>query len=159
MNEPASPKPRTALILLGCPQVPVQTSIALWLCAALNKQEIGCLVGGTPAARSLLEVADPDHHYLTDVGDLDTIIEEIADGKRDVDAVFVLIHNEAGVAYAATMAEISAGTTYALIFGDAAEERAQEMEGLGCRLIPAKGSHNPLPLKRKVQEVLKSWDA
>jgi len=159
MNEPVPQKPRNALILLGCPQVPVQTSIALWLCAALRRREIPCLVGGTPAARSLLEVADPDHHYLTEVGDLDTIIEEIADGKRDVDAVFVLIHNEAAVAYAATMAVISAGTTYALIFGDAAEERAQEMEGLGCRLIAVKGSHNPLPLKRKVQEVLTAWDA
>ncbi|HDQ08063.1 MAG TPA: DUF1890 domain-containing protein [Methanoculleus sp.] len=159
MNEPVPQKPETALILLGCPQVPVQTSIALWLCAALKKQGITCLVGGTPAARSLLEVADPDHHYLTNVGDLDAIIEEIADGKRDVDAVFVLIHNDAGVAYAATMAEISAGTTYALIFGDAAEERAQEIEGLGCRVIAVKGSHNPLPLKRKVQEVLSSWDA
>jgi hypothetical protein len=159
MNEPASPKPRTALILLGCPQVPVQTSIALWLCAALNKQEIGCLVGGTPAARSLLEVADPDHHYLTDVGDLDAIIEEIADEKRDVDAIFVLVHNQAAVAYAATMAVISAGTTYALIFGDETEARQQELEGTGCRLIAAKGSHNPLPLKRRVQEVLSSWDA
>ena len=159
MNEPSPQKPRTALILLGCPQVPIQTSIALWLCAALGRRGIPCLVGGTPAARSLLEVADPDHHYLTDVGDLDTIIEGMAEKKRDVDVVFVLIHNPAAVAYAATMAEISAGITYGLVFGDAAEERAQEMEGLGCRVIAVKGSHNPLPLKRRVQEVLSSWDA
>ncbi|MBT8507530.1 hypothetical protein AZH53_03720 [Methanomicrobiaceae archaeon CYW5] len=152
-------KPRNALILLGCPQVPVQTSIALWLCAALNRRNIPCLVGGTPAARSLLEVADPDHHYLTEVADLDTVIEELAGGTRTVDAAFVLVHNTAAVAYAATMQEIAGGTTYALLFGEETETRMADLEGVGCRVIAAKGSHNPLPLKRRVQEVLDTWDA
>ena len=142
MNEPLPQKPQNALILLGCPQVPIQTSIALWLCAALKNSGIRCLVGGTPSARLLLEVADPERHYLT-----------------EVDAVFVLIHNQAAVAYAATMAEIAGGTTYALLFGEETESRLQEMEGISCQLVTAKGSHNPLPLKRKIQEVITAWDA
>jgi len=159
MNEPVPQKPQNALILLGCPQVPIQTSIALWLCAALKNSGISCLVGGTPSARLLLEVADPERHYLTEVGDLDDIIDEIAEGNREVDAVFVLIHNQAAVAYAATMAEIAGGTTYALLFGEETESRLQEIEGINCQLVAAKGSHNPLPLKRKIQEVITAWDA
>ena len=155
----ASTTPKNALILLGCPQVPVQTSIALWLCAALNTRGVPCLVGGTPAARALLEVADPDRHYLTETGDLDAIIDAIAEGTREVDAVFVLVHNEAAVAYTATMVALGSGTTYALVFGGETEERIGDLAEVDCHIIAAEGSHNPRPLRRQVQEVLDTWDA
>jgi len=50
---------KTALILLGCPQVPVQTSMALYLVHGLKQQGIRPVIAGTTAARKLMEVADP----------------------------------------------------------------------------------------------------
>jgi hypothetical protein len=148
---------KTALVMLGCPQVPIQTSAAIYLVNELKKKGLETTVAGTKAALSLIKVADPDRHYLDEQIDLDRCIEVIAENERDFDLCFIFVHNNAGIAYTATMAAISQARLYAILFGGEAETLATEME-VTCEKIVAKGSHNPLPLKRKLDGVLE-WVA
>ncbi len=73
----------SALLVLGCPQVPVQTSIALYLINRLKKSGFVPVVAGNKAANTLLVIADPDRHYLGEVMDLDRAVAMITDKKRD----------------------------------------------------------------------------
>ncbi len=148
---------QTALLLLGCPQVPVQTSMVLYLAHGLSERGIRPVIAGTTAARRLMEVADPGRHYLGEMNDLDKMIDEITEKKRDFDLCFVFIHNDSGIAYAGTMAYISKARVYALIFGEHAEELAGEIE-FPCEIVAAKATHNPMPLKRRLEEVMQ-WAA
>ncbi len=155
-DEPSIPQ-KTALIVLGCPQVPVQTSIALYLINRLKKAGIAPVVAGNKAANTLLVVADMDRHYLGEVMDLDRAVALVSDRKRDFDLCFVFIHNDAGVSYTATMGAISKAKLYALVYGEHYEEQAKKID-FPCVTIAAKAVHNPLPLKKAIDEV-KPWDA
>ena len=144
---------QTALILLGCPQVPVQTSMALYLVHTLKRQGIRPVVAGTPAARKLLEIGDPDRHYLSEMTDLDAAIDAVTEKRQDFDLCFVFAHNDSGIAYAGTMAYISGARLYALLFGEHADDLAAEIE-FPCEVVAAKATHNPMPLKRRLDEVM-----
>ena len=150
-DEPATP-PVTALLVLGCPQVPVQTSIAFYLMNRLKKAGIVPVIAGNKAANTLLVVGDPDRHYLGEVMDLDRAIAQISEKKRDFDRCFVFIHNDAGVTYAATMGAISHAKLYALVYGEHYDEQVQKID-FPCTTIAAKAVHNPLPLKKALDEV------
>lgn len=143
---------RTALLVLGCPQVPVQTSIAIYLINRLKKAGITPVVAGNKAANTLLVVGDPDRHYLGEVMDLDRAVALMADKKRDFDLCFVFIHNDAGVSYAATMGAISKARLFAIVYGEHYEELVQSV-AFPCTTIAAKAVHNPLPLKKALDEV------
>jgi hypothetical protein len=147
-----APHSGTALLVLGCPQVPVQTSVALYLINRLKKAGITPSVAGNKAANILLVVADPDRHYLGEVMDLDRAVGQIAEKKRDFDRCFVFIHNDAGISYAATMSVISQGKLFAVVYGEHYEELVQQIS-FPCTVIAAKAVHNPLPLKKAVDEV------
>lgn len=153
MADETPPRPATtALLVLGCPQVPVQTSIAFYLISRLKKAGITPVVAGNKAANTLLVVSDPDRHYLGEVMDLDRAVAQITDKKRDFDTCFVFIHNDAGVSYAATMGAISGAKLYALVYGEHFDEEAKKID-FPCTVIAAKAVHNPLPLKKAIDEV------
>jgi len=157
MEGDTTAKPETALLVLGCPQVPVQTSIALYLINRLKQAGLVPVVAGNKAANTLLVVADPDRHYLGEVMDLDRAVAQISDKKRDFDRCFVFIHNDAGVSYAATMGAISNARLYVIVYGEHYEEQVKKIE-FPCTIIAAKAVHNPLPLKKAIDEV-KPWAA
>jgi hypothetical protein len=77
----------------------------------------------------------------------------ISEKKRDFDRCFVFIHNDAGVSYAATMGAISKGTLYVLVYGEHYEEQVKKID-FPCITIAAKAVHNPLPLKKAIDEVI-----
>ena len=149
--------PATALLVLGCPQVPVQTSIALYLMNRLKKAGITPVVAGNKAANTLLVVADPDRHYLGEVIDLDRAVGLIVNKKRDFDSCYVFIHNDAGVSYAATMGAISKAKLFTIVYGEHYDEQVKKIE-FPCITIAAKAVHNPLPLKKAIDEA-KPWAA
>ncbi len=138
--------------MLGCPQVPVQTSIALYLINKLKKSAIVPVVAGNKAANTLLVVADPDRHYLGEVMDLDRAVAMIAEKKREFDRCFVFIHNDAGISYAATMDAISKSKVFVLVYGEHYDELVKQID-FPCTVISAKAVHNPLPLKKALDEV------
>ncbi|MGB9175417.1 MAG: DUF1890 domain-containing protein, partial [Methanoregula sp.] len=137
MTDESTTSQKTALLVLGCPQVPVQTSIALYLINRLKKAGIAPVVAGNKAANTLLVVADTDRHYLGEVMDLDRAVAQMSEGKRDFDLCFVFIHNDAGVSYAATMGAISKAKLYALVYGEHYEDQAKKID-FPCTTIAAK---------------------
>ena len=152
MSDQPPPSIKSALLVLGCPQVPVQTSIALYLINKLKKSAIVPVVAGNKAANTLLVVADPDRHYLGEVIDLDRAVAQITEKKREFDRCFVFIHNDAGISYAATMGAISSAKIFTLVYGEHYESLVKQID-FPCTIIAAKAVHNPLPLKKALDEV------
>ena len=151
--EEKSGEGKSAALVLGCPQVPVQTGIALYLAYYLKKKGIVPVVAGNRSARMLVEVSDPARHYIEKFVDLDVYIKDLAEKKRDFNYHFVFIHNDAGVSYAATIQALSPSPVIALIYGEHYDEIAGTIE-FPCEKIAAKAVHNPMPLRKKLDEVL-----
>ena len=55
----ASKEQKKAVLVLGCPQVPVQTSLAIYLAYALRKKGVATVIAGNRAARQQVEVVEP----------------------------------------------------------------------------------------------------
>src|SRR5512138_2555026 len=102
-----------ALLVMGCPEVPVQTSIVLYLSNKLQKAGFHATIAGTDAALKLMKVSDPEAHYIKDTVDLDQCIADLAEKRYDFDLCFVFMHSDAGMAYGATMSAISKAKVYA----------------------------------------------
>lgn len=147
-------KNKSALLVMGCPEVPVQMSIVLYLTDKLRKAGYEVVIAGTDAALKLLKVSDPDEHYISNTVDVDQCIADIVEKKIDFDYCFTFMHSDAGATYAATMGAISGAKMYALVFGKNAESLEKTLE-FPAEKIVAKAVHNPVPLKNKVDRVLK----
>ena len=141
------------LLMMGCPEVPIQTSIALYLSHKLTNLGLDVTVAGTDAATKLLKVSDSDGYYAKKMADLDKTLEDIIEKKTDFDICFAFMHNDAGMTYAATMSAISQAKMYSIVFGRSAEALAETIE-FDCEKIVAKDVHNPVRLKSKLDKVM-----
>ncbi len=144
-----------ALLLLGCPEVPVQTGIALYLGSVLKDQGFTVIVAGTPSAVGLMRTADPKKAYTDSYIDIDRCIDQTAEGTFDVDVAFGFIHKDSGMQYLATIAALSQSTPVAIVFGREAEELSTEVSEAieGVHVVWAKALNNPLPLKKKIDKI------
>ena len=147
---------KKALLLLGCPELPVQTGIALYLANRLNDAGLEVFVSGTDAALHLLKVSDPQGHYVDaeKMVNLDKCIESLAEKRIDFDLCTVFVHNDAGISYLATIQSISNAKLVAIIFGSDAESISGQIE-FECEKFVAKAVHNPMPLKKKIDTMMK----
>jgi hypothetical protein len=141
------------LLMMGCPEVPIQTSIALYLSHKLANIGLDVTVAGTEAATKLLKVSDSDGYYAKKLVDLDKTLEDIIEKRTDFDICFAFMHNDAGMTYAATMSAISQAKLYSIVFGSHAEELAETIE-FDCEKIVSKAVHNPIQLKNKLDKVV-----
>ena len=145
-----------ALLMMGCPELPVQTALALYIANKLNNEGFDVTAAGNKAAISLLLNSDPGKHYIKKVMDLDRCIGALAEKKIEFDLGFVFIHSDSGISYLATLKSLSKAKTVALIFG---KEIEPLIEASGDSLIiAAKAVHNPTPLRAQIDGV-KSWAA
>lgn len=142
-----------ALLVMGCPEVPVQTSIVLYLTNKLQKAGFHVTIAGTDAALKLMKVSDPEGHYIKDTVDLDQCIADLVEKRYDFDLCFVFMHSDAGMAYGATMSAISKAKVYAVIFGKNADALAETVDYPAEKIV-AKATHNPTPLKNKIDKVI-----
>ncbi|MGZ4905041.1 MAG: DUF1890 family protein [Halobacteriota archaeon] len=144
-----------ALLLLGCPEVPVQTGLALYLGSTLKDQGFTVIAAGTPSAVSLMRTADPKKAYIDAYIDIDRCIDQMAEGTFDVDIAFGFIHKDSGMQYLGTIAALSPSTPVAIVFGRDAEALSGEVsESIeGAHVVWAKAVHNPLPLKKKIDKI------
>jgi hypothetical protein len=144
-----------ALLLLGCPEVPVQTGLALYIGNTLKAQGFEVICAGTPSAVNLMKVADPKKAYIESYMNIDKCIDQIAEGTLDVDLTFGFIHKDSGLQYLATIAALSRSTPVAVVFGREAEPLSKEVgESLdGVHIVWATAVHNPLPLKKKLDKI------
>ncbi len=143
---------KKVLLMMGCPEVPVQTSIVLYLLNKLSKAGFDVTVAGTDAALKLLKISDPEGYYVKNTVDVDKCIADIVERKVDFDFCFAFMHNDAGMTYAATMSAISNARIYAVVFGKNAETLAETIE-FPAEKIVAKAVHNPIPLKSRLDRV------
>jgi hypothetical protein len=152
---------KKALLLLGCPELPVQTGVALYFMNALKEVGLAVFVAGTDAALRLLEVSDPKGYYIDaeKLRNLDKCIGALAEKRMDFDLCAVFVHNDAGLSYLATIRSISKAKLFAVIFGRDAETLAGQID-LECEKLVAKAVHNPVPLKKRIDttlEEVKRW--
>jgi len=141
------------LLMMGCPEVPIQTSIALYLSHKLTKLGFDVTVAGTSAATKLLKVSDSDGYYAKKLVDLDKTLEDIIEKRTDFDMCFAFMHNDSGMTYAATVSAISQAEMYSIVFGRNAEALAETIE-FDCEKIVAQDVHNPSRLKNKLDKVM-----
>ncbi len=145
-----------ALLLMGCPELPVQTAAALYIANKLNREGFDVTAAGNKAAIGLLLNSDPEKHYIKKAMDLDMCIANLSEKKMDFDLCFVFIHSDSGISYLATVKSLSKAKTVAVIFGKDIEPLI-EASGDSV-IIAAKAVHNPAPLRARIDEV-KSWAA
>jgi hypothetical protein len=141
------------LLMMGCPEVPIQTSIVLYLSYRLTKLGFDVTVAGTDAATKLLKVSDSDGYYAKKLVDLDKTIEDIIEKRADFDLCFAFMHNDAGMTYAATISAISQARLFSIVFGGHAEDLAETIE-FDCEKVVTKAVHNPVQLKNKLDKVV-----
>ncbi|HXX54786.1 MAG TPA: DUF1890 domain-containing protein [Methanoregula sp.] len=154
----SSTLPKSAILVLGCPEVPVQMAIALYLAHRLQKQGTGVLATGNPSVLNLLKVSDPEKHYLPQMMVLEKCIEEVVEKKRTADLCIVFAHNDAGIQYAATMRHLLPETRLVVIIFGRTPEVLAETATFPCEKIVDKAVHNPMQLKVKINGVF-GWGA
>ena len=145
-------KNKSALLVMGCPEVPVQMSIVLYLSNKLSKAGYDVVIAGTDAALKLLKVSDPDEHYVGRTIDVDQCIADIVEKKIDFDVCFAFMHSDAGMTYGATFSAISKARLFVVVFGKNAEALGESIEYPAEKIV-AVAVHNPAPLKVKIDKV------
>lgn len=145
---------KKALIVLGCPEVPVQNSLAVFTAYQLRKNGYSCLIAGNPAVMKLLMTSDPEKHYISKMTTLEKAVEDITDKGEKYDLCLAFAHSDAGISYAATMRYLLPEARFiTIVFGRSAEEIAKLIEYEGETIVEV-AVHNPMPLKKKMSEVL-----
>ncbi|MDD4331490.1 MAG: DUF1890 domain-containing protein [Methanosarcinaceae archaeon] len=142
------------LLLMGCPEVPIQTSIVLYLSHKLANSGFDVTVAGTGAANKLLRVSDSESYYVKKLENLDKTLERVIEKKTDFDLCFAFMHNDAGMTYATTMSAISRAKMYSVIFGRNADTLAETIE-FDCEKLVSKVVHNPSQLKNMLDKLVK----
>ncbi|MDD1667212.1 MAG: DUF1890 domain-containing protein [Methanomicrobiales archaeon] len=140
---------KTALLLLGCPEVPVQMGLALYIAGRLEKSGVRVTMAGNPSVIQLARVSDPDQHYVKKVMNLEKAMADLIEGRVHPDITVSFAHNDAGISYAATVRHVSSSRLYLIIFGREAEELA-ELAEFDCEKIVERAVHNPGQLKKKI---------
>ena len=110
-------------------------------------------MAGTDAAVKLLKAADPESYYVQKMVDVDELIGEIVEKKIDFDICFAFMHSDAGMTYGATFGAISKAKPYAVVFGKNAEALGESIDYPATKIV-AKATHNPNPLKNKIDKVV-----
>ncbi len=156
MSETPLQKERV-LLFLGCPEVPVQMGISLYLSYRLEQSGREVTIAANPSVIKLARVSDPERHYMKKMIDLDRCIEDLSDKKRTADLCIIFAHNDAGITYAATVRYLHPGRLILVVIGRKAEEFAAQVE-FPCDLVVEKAVHNPTELKKKLDGVF-GWHA
>ena len=143
-----------ALIFIGCPQIPVQAPLVLYIADFLKDAGVTPVVAANPSAKQVVRTSDPKGYYVSEYRDLDRTVNDLADGKVSYPLIISLIHNDAGLAYTATAAAVSpASTMISVFFGEHAYDLSEEAEYPGEK-IAAPMTHNTRPILANLDEVL-----
>lgn len=142
------------LLLLGCPQIPVQSPIVLYVADLLNDLGKTPVVAANPSAKQLITASDPKKHYVHEFRDVDRTISDLADGKVRYPLIISFIHNDAGLTYTATAAALAPqAVLVTILYGEHAYNIAGEIE-FPAEKVVAPVTHNTRPLLAKVDEVI-----
>ena len=147
-----------ALILLGCPETPSQTPMAVYASSELPKFGYDVTLAANPAASKLVKISDPEGYYKLNIVDLERTLGEVNEG--DYDLLVGFVHKDAAAAFFVTFDQILNTKSLALVF-----ERDLDVVGEFVNMIEESGSkakicavrafHNPSPIKINFDKALK----
>ncbi|OPX59640.1 MAG: hypothetical protein A4E25_01127 [Methanobacterium sp. PtaB.Bin024] len=151
---------KKAIILLGCPESPSQTPLAIYATNKLTQMGYEVTLASTPSAKKLLEVSDPEEHYLKNKVDIETCLDELEEG--DYDFLLGFVPKDAAVSYFVTFYHILNTKSLALIFARD-EEKVEYFENTvrentEAEIASARAYHNPTPLRVRLDRALKKLD-
>jgi hypothetical protein len=148
---------KKALILLGCPESPSQTPLALYTAYKLTKMGFEVTVASTPSASKLLEVSDSEEFYVNKKIDLELCLEDLE--EKEYDLLVGFVHKDAAVSYFVTFYHILNTRSFAIVFekdSDLLEKFLNDLkENTDATLISARAYHNPTPLRVKIDKAFK----
>ena len=151
---------KKALILLGCPEAPSQTPMAVYSVYKLTAMGYHVQVASTPSAMKLLEVSDPEEYYVKNKMDIESCLENLEEGAYDLLLGFV--HKDAAVSYFVTFYHILNTTSLAVVFEKDAqllEKFEQDIkESTDASIVSARAYHNPTPLRVKFDRAIKELE-
>ena len=151
---------KKALILLGCPESPAQTPMALYASYKLTNAGYDVTVVSNPSAMRLLDVSDPEEKYVQNKTDIESCLENLKEG--DFDLLLGFVHKDAAVAYFVTFYHILNTKSMALIFEkDAAlleDFEKQVSESTDAQIVAARAYHNPTPIRVKLDKAIGSLE-
>ena len=151
---------KKAIILLGCPESPSQTPLAIYATNKLTGMGYKVTVASTPSAKKLLEVSDPEEHYVKNKTDIETCLDGLKEG--DYDFLLGFVHKDAAVSYFVTFYHILNTKSLALVFHRDPEklEYFENMvkENTEAEIASARAYHNPTPLRVRLDRALDKLD-
>ncbi|AEG17487.1 DUF1890 domain-containing protein [Methanobacterium paludis] len=151
---------KKALILLGCPEAPSQTPMAVYATYKLTKMGYDVTVASTPSAMKLIEVSDPETFYIKSKIDIESCLENLESGAFDLLVGFV--HKDAAVSYFVTFYHILNTTSIALVFEKDPDllEKFEKMvkENTDAEIVAVRAYHNPTPMKVKFDRAIKKLE-
>lgn len=151
---------KKALILLGCPEAPAQTPMAVYATYKLTGMGYEVTVASTPSAMKLLEVTDPQKYYVKNKIDIESCLNNLDEGSFDFLLGFV--HKDAAVSYFVTFYHILNTKSMAVVFERDSELLTKFIEDLKesteATIVSARAYHNPTPLKVKFDRSLKQLE-
>lgn len=147
---------KKALILLGCPESPSQTPMAIYAAQKLSKMDYDVTIASTPSAAKLLEVSDPDEYYVKNKTDIESCLDGLEQGQYDLLLGFV--HKDAAASYFITFYHLLQCEAIALVF-EKDPNLLEEFENLvaentDAKIVAVRAFHNPTPLRVKFDRVL-----
>lgn len=151
---------KKALILLGCPESPAQTPMALYASHRLTNAGYNVTVVSNPSAMRLLDVSDPEERYIQKKTDIESCLENLKEG--DFDLLLGFVHKDAAVAYFVTFYHILNTKSIALIFEKDSqlleEFENQVKENTEAQIVSARAYHNPTPIRVKLDKAIGSLE-
>ncbi len=141
------------LLILGCPEIPVQQALALYCARQFKERGEELRIAGNKAVLQLIRISDLDKSYVTKMIDLERCIEDLTTRKLKPPICMIFIHNDAGISYAATIRFLFDGRLIAVVFGREADNLGAQLD-FSCETIIEKAVHNPGKIRRKIDEVM-----
>jgi len=147
---------KKALILLGCPEAPAQTPMAVYAAYKLSGMGYEVTVASTTSAMKLLEVTDPQEYYVKNKIDIESCINNLE--ARDFDLLLGFVHKDAAVSYFVTFYHILNTKSMAVVFERDSELLEKFIEDLeestDATIVSARAYHNPTPLRVKFDRAI-----
>ena len=150
-----------ALILLGCPETPSQTPMAVYAFSKLTNMGYDVTIAANPAASKLVKISDPEDYYKLNLVDLERTLGEIGEG--DYDLLLGFVHKDAAAAFFVTFDQILNTKSIALVFErdlDVVGEFVNMIEesGSNAKICAVRAFHNPSPIKINLDKALKELE-
>jgi len=149
-----------ALILLGCPESPAQTPMAIYATHKLTNMGYKVTIASTPSAMKLLEISDPEEYYVQNKIDIESCLDKLKPELFDLLVGFV--HKDAAVSYFVTFHHILNTTSLALVFerdADLLQKFVETVqENTDAHIVSARAYHNPTPLRVKFDRAIKNLE-